>query len=58
MEHVLPDLVGSMKDGAVLIENRWVPRANKNTRIQTQRVGIGGELFRETVGAIKEGNNN
>ncbi len=38
-EHALSDLVDSMEDGAVLIENRRVSKVNKNARIQMQRMG-------------------
>ena len=57
-EHALSDLVDSMEDGAVLIENRRVSKVNKNARIQMQRMGIGEELFRETVKVIKRRNSN
>ena len=52
-EHALSDLVDSMEDGAVLIENRRVSKVNRNARIQMQRMGIGEDLFRETVKVIK-----
>ena len=57
-EHALSDLVDSMEDGAVLIENRRVSKVNRNARIQMQRMGIGEELFRETVKVIKRRNSN
>ena len=52
-EHALSDIVDSMEDGAVLIENRRVSKVNRNARIQMQRMGIGEDLFRETVKVIK-----
>ena len=52
-EHALSDMVDTMEDGAVLIENRRVSKVNKNARLQMQRMGIGEDLFRETVKVIK-----